>query len=280
MIQEISVNKSQNKYVIPHQRKNTKRELNMQAKIKTKNRKQLKVKALIDLGCIYIEIDEQLVKNEKIKTKLINFSFKVYNMDRTKNGDVTRVVPLEVEINRYKETFKVVVMDLNGMDIFLGHDWLVKHNLEVNWRDSKIQFTRCLGLCRMKYQDIEFKTRMTQVTETLDKNKLDKGKELDLMNPEDLLDYIQPFIYLFNKKKFEKLPKRRKWDHKINLTEEVPRKLDTKAYTMTIKEEEALCNSLIRAVVSRVVDKQLVDSMRSGKKNTGQHLQRNIFGKR
>ena len=58
MIQEISVNKSQNKYVIPHQRKNTKRELNLQAKIKTKNRKQLKVKALIDLGCIYIEIDE------------------------------------------------------------------------------------------------------------------------------------------------------------------------------------------------------------------------------
>ena len=28
------------------------------------------------------------------------------------------------------------------------------------------------------------------------------------MNPEDLLEYIQPFTHLFNKKKFEKLLKR------------------------------------------------------------------------
>ena len=34
--------------------------------------------------------------------KLINFSFKVYNVDRTKNGEVIRIAPLEVEINRHK----------------------------------------------------------------------------------------------------------------------------------------------------------------------------------
>ena len=30
-------------------------------------------------------------------------------------------------------------------------------------------------------------------------------KESNLTNPEDLLEYIQPFAYLFNKNKFEKL---------------------------------------------------------------------------
>ena len=45
---------------------------------------------------------------------------------------------------------------------------------------------------------------------------------------------------MFNKKKFEKLPERREWDHKINLTEEAPRELNAKAYAMTIKAEEAL----------------------------------------
>ena len=60
------------------------------------------------------------------------------------------------------------------------------------------------------------------------------------MNPEDLPEYIQSFTYLFNKKKFEKLLKRREWDHKINLTDEAPKELNTKAYTMTLKEEEAL----------------------------------------
>jgi len=47
-------------------------------------------------------------------------------------------------------------------------------------------------------------------------------------------------MHLFNNKKFEKLPERHEWDHKINLTEEVSRELNAKAYAMTLKEEEAL----------------------------------------
>jgi len=45
---------------------------------------------------------------------------------------------------------------------------------------------------------------------------------------------------LFNKKKFEKLPERREWDHEINLTKDVPKELNVKAYAMTTKKEEAL----------------------------------------
>jgi len=47
-------------------------------------------------------------------------------------------------------------------------------------------------------------------------------------------------MHLFNKKKFEKLPERHKWDHKINLMGKAPKKLNAKAYVMTLKEEEAL----------------------------------------
>ena len=47
-------------------------------------------------------------------------------------------------------------------------------------------------------------------------------------------------MYLFNKKKFEKLPEKREWNHEINLIEEAPRELNTKAYAMTIKKDEAL----------------------------------------
>jgi len=42
---------------------------------------------------------------------------------------------------------------------------------------------------------------------------------------------------LFNKKKIEKLLEYCKWDHKINLTNKASKKLNVKAYTMTIKEE-------------------------------------------
>ena len=128
MVQEISVTKSQNQYIIPHQRKNTEKELNMQAKIKTKNRKELKIKTLMDSGCTYMGIDKQLVKNERIKTKPVNFSFEVFNADR----EVTRIVPLKVEINRHKKTLEAAVTDLNSTDMFLEHDWLVKHSPKVN----------------------------------------------------------------------------------------------------------------------------------------------------
>ena len=104
----------------------------MQANVKMKNGKKLKVKALMNSRCTHTEINKQLVKDKRIQTKPVNFSFEVFNADGTKNGEVTKVASLEIEINRHKETLEVAVMDLDGIDIFLGHDWLVKHNLEVN----------------------------------------------------------------------------------------------------------------------------------------------------
>jgi len=135
---------------------------------------------------------------------------------------------------------EAAVMDLNGIDMFLGHDWLVKHNLEVNWKNSTIRFTRCPGGCTMKYKDIRFKTRRTKAMETTEQDNGEISKEPDRTNPEDLPEYIQPFIHLFNKKKFKKLPERYKWDHEINLTEEALKELNAKAYVMILKEEEAL----------------------------------------
>ena len=138
----------------------------MQAKVKTSNSKNLKVKVLVDFGCIYTGIDKQLVKDKRIQMKPINFSFEVFNTDRMKNGEVTRVAPLEIKINGHKEQLEVAIIDLNGTDIFLGHDWLVKHNPEVNWKNRTIKFTRCSGNCTMKHKDIRFKTWKTKAMET------------------------------------------------------------------------------------------------------------------
>jgi len=94
----------------------------VQAEVKMKNGKNLKVKALVDSGCTYTGIDEQLVKDKRIQTKSIDFSFEVFNADGTKNGEVTKVAPLEIEINGHKETLEAAVMALDGTDMFLGHD--------------------------------------------------------------------------------------------------------------------------------------------------------------
>ena len=124
-----------------------------------KNGKNLKVKVLVNSGCTHIEINEQLVKNKKIQTRPINFSFEVFNANGTKNREMTKVTSLEIKINRHKEQLEATVMDLNRTDMFLGYNWLVKHNLEVNWKNRMIWFTRCSRSCKMKHQDIEFRTK-------------------------------------------------------------------------------------------------------------------------
>ena len=158
--------------------------------MKTKNGKKLKVKALVDSGCTYTGINKQLVKDKRIQTKSINFLFEVFNADGTKNREVTRVAPLEIEINGHKEQLKAAVMDLDRTDMFLGHDWLVKHNPEVNWKNGTIRFTRCPGHCTMKHEDIRFKTRRTKTMDTTEQDNGEIGKEPDKTNPEDLPEYI------------------------------------------------------------------------------------------
>ena len=105
----------------------------------------------------------------------------------------------------------------------------------------------------MKHQNIEFKTRRIQTTENKEQDSGEIGKKPDTTNSEDLLDYIWSFTHLFNKKKFEKLPKRWEWDHEINLIEEASRELNVKAYAMTLKEEEALNQWLDKQLKARLI---------------------------
>ena len=100
------------------------------------------------------------------------------------------MVPLEIEINGHKEQLEAAVIDLDGTDMFLGHNWLVKHNPEVNWKNSTIRFTRCPGQCTMKHKDITFNTRRTKATETTEQDNSEISKKPDKTNPEDLLEYI------------------------------------------------------------------------------------------
>jgi len=155
-----------------------------------KNGKKIKVKILVDSGCTYMEIDKQLVRDKRIQTKLINFSFKVFNIDRTKNKEVTKMVPLEIKINEHKKQLEAMVTNLNRTDMFLGHDWLVKHNPEVNWKNRTIKFIRCLESCTMKHQDIRFKIRRIKATETTTQDNREIGKELGKTNLKDLPNYI------------------------------------------------------------------------------------------
>ena len=96
----------------------------MYTNVKISNRRKLWLKALVDSGCTHTGIDKQLVKEEQIKMELMNRLFKVFNINETKNREVTRFISLVLEINRYTEKINVAVTDLNSMDMFLEYNWL------------------------------------------------------------------------------------------------------------------------------------------------------------
>ena len=61
----------------------------MQTNIKILNKKELWLQILVDSEYIHTGINKQLVKKKRIKTEPIDRLLKVFNIDKTKNREVT-----------------------------------------------------------------------------------------------------------------------------------------------------------------------------------------------
>ena len=96
----------------------------MYPKIKTKDRRKLKVKALIDSGCTNTTITRKTIKEKGIPTKSLPKPFNVYNSDRLRNGEKTirEFVPLEINSNEHIKQIDAVVSEIKETDLFLGYD--------------------------------------------------------------------------------------------------------------------------------------------------------------
>ena len=182
----------------------------MHPTIKTEDGRKLKVKALIDSGCTNTTIARKTVEEKRIPTKSLPKPFDVYNSDGSRNGEKTikEFVPLEINSNGHIEQIDAVVSEIKETDLFLGHNWLVEHNPEVDWKEGIIQFTRCPGHCKTEHESIRFTPWSRRLLPKEEEESNGGDKEPDPTNPEDLPKYVQPFTHLFNKKKFEKLPER------------------------------------------------------------------------
>ena len=112
------------------------------------------------------------------------------------------------------EKINVAVTDLNGTDMFLEYDWLVKHNSEVNQNKGMIQFTRHLKECKTQHQDIVFISRTRKIKPIKNRQRTLENRQGTRLN--QYRKFIGVFKHLFNKKKFKK----KESDHKINLLED------------------------------------------------------------
>ncbi len=103
---------------------------------------KLTTKALIDSGCTGSAINQAYVTEHGLDTKKALIPIPVYNADGTHNqgGDITEFVELSLTIGDHREQIDLAVTNLGKKDIYLGHDWLKRHNPSVNWERGTIIF--------------------------------------------------------------------------------------------------------------------------------------------
>ena len=157
----------------------------------------------------------------------------VLNVDGTRNqeGDITYYVLLTVGVEKHTEQLWCAVTCLGKVPLILGHDWLKKHNLNIDWMTGDIKLSCCLPECK-SLMDTCF-TKLVSDNESQEtwiqalKNHESKGDidELTLEEAQKLVscEYWN-YLDVFLKSKSECMPLRKPWDHGIDLKEDFPPK--------------------------------------------------------
>ncbi|SJL14246.1 uncharacterized protein ARMOST_17702 [Armillaria ostoyae] len=218
-------------------------------------------KALIDSSCTGSSIHRDFVEKHGIPIQKMASPIPVYNTDgsRNKAGEITAYAELCLKIRDHSERIDLAVTDLGSKEIFLGHDWLVRHNPVINWTTGSVTFARC-HCTKNQFilpdidLDDEWELEEGETILSIDFEeaieiqaihkanelaaKANEGKEkktFEQMVPES----YRNFKDLFTKENFDNLPARKPWDHAIELVPNTKNTLDCKVYPLNpIKQKE------------------------------------------
>jgi hypothetical protein len=70
------------------------------------------------------------------------------NADGTenKNRQVTSYVSVRIDVDGHTEMRHLLILDIT-CNVYIGYDWILNHNPEIDWVTEKIKFTRCPAGC-------------------------------------------------------------------------------------------------------------------------------------
>ncbi len=220
---------------------------------------------LVDSGCTSSTINQEFVKKHNILTHATAAPITVYNADRTKNssGQITAFAELCITIGDHAKQIDLAITDLKDHDIFLRHDWLVRHNPSINWKTREIIFGRCTcchtliplpdtdpydkwdkeleegdTILAISFEEAIWVQAMWHMANDLAAkvNAEKKVKTFEEMVP----NWCRDFKDLFDKDNFDELPEPKPWDHAIELIPNASANLDCKVYPLNHAEQEEL----------------------------------------
>ncbi len=106
------------------------------------NLTKISTSALVDSKCMSSTINRTFMEQHNIPTHATAAPIPIYNADRTKNQGraITKYTEIHLKIGDHAEQIDLAVTELSNQQIFLGHDWLTRHNPLVNWKTGKSVF--------------------------------------------------------------------------------------------------------------------------------------------
>ncbi|SJL16483.1 uncharacterized protein ARMOST_20009 [Armillaria ostoyae] len=170
----------------------------------------------------------------------------VYNADGTRNQarDITKFVEFRMTIGNHSERIDFAVTDLGSKDLYLGHNWLKRHNPnpfplpdadpDDRWDEELEDGDRILAVNMEEELVIRTVHHANDLAATANADKPKQSFE-EMVPP----DY-RSFHDLFSKENFDKLPERKPWDHAIELVPNAKSTLDCKVYPLNRDEQEQL----------------------------------------
>ena len=207
---------------------------------------------LLDSKCTRTTIDERFAKEKGLKTYKLPIPIPVYNADRSINsaGSIREFAIIKMRIRDHSKQIAMAMSNLSTHPIFLGYDWLKKHNPQIDWKAKTLQFMckneHTPGLLDPEIDDEEieperlfmidykyFRNLSTEIAIALGEQKQQKSfKEII---PEPYHEYKD----VFAKETFNELPPHQPWDHAIKL---LPgnHKVNCKTYNLTTAEQKEL----------------------------------------
>jgi len=248
------------------------KQLNIRVKLSmTDTHRMFCKQALVDSGSSTSCISRKFIKENLINTRQLPFPITCYNANGStnKDGSIIEVAEINMTIGDHQELIQLSVTNLGNYDLFLGYDWLQKHNPTINWKDSSINLQNCRQWCRKIYtpeepeetEEEDIKEEMIEDGEKVLFINLEeeawRKEELNIRSvkteekEEDIPKEYKEFNnQVFSKAVFEKLPDQSKWDHAIELIPNATLK-DCKVYPLNIKEQEELDKFLEEHLKSR-----------------------------
>jgi len=195
---------------------------------KLESHEGIAVKVLLDSGVTGLFMDTTFAKKKGFKMEKLKKPLLVRNVDGTANagGAITHQVECNMFFKGHMERARMDVCNLGKTELILGMLWLTAHNPEIDWEKEEVKMTRCPPICERRKQEVKEK----------------KARKTEKDEDEEVLKRLVPRRFwkwkkVFGKKKSERMPVQKIWDHAIELKEGfTPRK--GKVYLLLREERE------------------------------------------